>query len=416
MQLSSVSSASLATAASPPPRATYSAQQLLPHELQVARIGKGTVQSEVDRSIRVRIEGDGPPSKARLVADSAAADALLSSPDGPKLDRALRSFLKVADAHVGKENLHSVTLLPDEHASKAVSVLNWATSATSEGTDISGMLDPTEYRVAQVRKDNPDYSRAQIRGIMRRYAAQDAAKRVSEGDTNEVAFSAAWNYDGNIVVMPDVSRDLLTGIGLYRTRPGDETAKLPREVRPMQAREAWQTVVHETNHSITPLRNYDAPEHTRVFEEAIPEVLADSKVGATIHAAGADLARSARPARDSKGERVDWPAWNRDHLPQPPKEKVETAQGRYFDGPTLVRELLHMAGVDRRTTAGKAQTEELLQGETASRVPKRLADAIVASKGLPAAKAEPLAELIRKVSVGEQDIAALHAFVDGTPA
>jgi hypothetical protein len=410
MQLSSLGPVSIATAASAP-RAEYSAQGLLPHELQVARIGKGTVQSEVDRTIRVRLEGDGPPSQARLVPDSAAADALLSSPDGPKLDRAIRSFLKVADGHAGKENLNSVTLLPDEHASKAVSVLNWAAANTRAGEDISSMLDPTEYRVAQIRKENPEYSRAQIRGIMRQYAAQDAAKRLSAGDTSELAFSAAWNYDGNIVVMPDVSRDLLTGIGLYRTQPGDETSKLPRTIRSLQARQAWQTVVHETNHSITPLRNFDAPEHTRVFEEAIPEVLADSKIGATVHAAGADLARSALPARDTRHEVVDWPAWNRDHLPKPPADKVETAQGRYFDGPTLVRELLHLAKVDRRTSEGKAATEELLQGQTASRVPKRLADAIVSAQGLPAAKADPLAELIRRVSVGEKSLADITSFL-----
>ena len=38
---------------------------------------------------------------------------------------------------------------------------------------------------------------------------------------------------------------------------------------------------------------------------------------------GADTSLAARPARDTKGEAVDWPAWNRDHLPKPPKDDAE---------------------------------------------------------------------------------------------
>ena len=85
------------------------------------------------------------------------------------------------------------------------------------------------------------------------------------------------------------------------------------------------------------------------------------------------------------------PAWNRKHLPKPPADQMETAQGRYTDGPTLLRELLQMAGIDRRTTEGKAQALDILQERSASFVPRRVADAIAKEHDLS------VEELIRYV-------------------
>ncbi|MCB0880289.1 MAG: hypothetical protein KDC46_15050 [Thermoleophilia bacterium] len=404
------------TAATPPPAPApasptrFSAQQVLPHEMQVARIGRGTVRSEVNRSIRVLLEGSGPASERELVPDSKAAADLMASKDGPTFTKALRSFLAVADEHQGKENLKSVTFLPDEHASKAVSVLNWADNARRDGLDVDAMLQPDKGSVEQLHKQIPDLSKDEIRSELRKIQASEGVKMLAEGEAEQVSFAGAWNSNGHIVMMPDVSRDMLSTIGLYRQQPGDQLTKLPPKYRDDQARWSWHAAIHEAEHSITPMGNR-GPEWTSVMEEAIPEVLTPSRIDPTLRAAGADPDLAARPARDTKHEPVDWAAWNRDHLPRPAASEMATAKGRYTDGPELVRDLLRMAGIDRRTTEGKAAALELLQGRSAKFAPRRIADAIVAAKQLPDSAAPKLADLIRQASIGEHTMGDIERFV-----
>ncbi len=399
---------------SPQPAATIppstTARTTLPHELQVARIGKGTVRSEVDRSIRVLLAGDGPPSTREIVADSKAAVDLVSSKDGPTFVKAIRSFLEVADPHVGKENLKSITLLPDEHASKGVAVLHWAERMAASGMTADAALEPERAQLDAAAKAMPQYSREQLRTELRRLAAAEGAKMITASETEDVSFSGAWNADGHIVMMPDVSRDMLATVGLYRTQPGDELTKTPVKHRGDQASWSWHAALHEAHHSITP-PGARGEEWSSVLEEAVAEVLTPSSIAKTLRAAGADPALAARPARDTKREAVDWKAWNRDHLPKPAAAEVATAKGRYTDGPELLRELLRMGGIDRRTTAGKAQALEILQGDHVSQVPRRLAEAIAASRGLPASATGELANLIKRAAVGDGTSSAIERFL-----
>ncbi|MCW2923347.1 MAG: hypothetical protein JWM98_751 [Thermoleophilia bacterium] len=407
MQLSPITAA---TAAAPAPQ-RFSAATLLPHEFQVARIGKGTVQSEVDRSIRVRLEGSGPASSRSIVADSKAAADLLTSPAGKRFEGAVRSFVAVADAHEGHEDLKTITFLPDEHASKGVSILNWATNQRQDGVDLDKLIEPSAGDVADAKAQVPGATTEQIRTALRRIVAGEATKELTKTEAADVSFAGAWNGNGNIVMMPDVSRDMLATIGLYRTQPGDELTKVPVKFRDEQARWSWHAAIHESEHSISPSRNVENPEWTRVMEEAIAEVLAPGNVSSTIKRAGGDPALAARPARDTKHEAVDWPAWNRDHLPKPPADQVATAKGRYTDGPELVKGLLRLAGIDRRTTDGKATALDLLQGENSSRVPRRLAEAIVAGRGLPAERTAKLADLIRDAAVSKASLGDIERFL-----
>jgi hypothetical protein len=414
MQLSSVAN-------TPPPQPvatippTTSARATLPHELQVARIGKGTVRSEVDRSIRVLLAGDGPPSTREIVADSKAAVDLVSSKDGPTFVRAIRSFLEVADPHVGKENLKSITLLPDEHASKGVAVLHWAERMAGDGTSADVAIEPEQAQLDAAHAAFPQFSRDQVRGELRRLAAAEGAKLIAAPEAEDVSFSGAWNSDGHIVMMPDVSRDMLASVGLYRTQPGDQLTKTPVEHRADQARWSWHAALHEAHHSITPPGDR-GEEWSSVLEEAVAEVLTPASIAKTLRAAGADPALAARPARDTKREAVDWKAWNRDHLPQPAAAEVATAEGRYTDGPALVRDLLRMAHIDRRTTTGKAAALEILQGDHVNEVPGRLADAIVAAKGLPASTTGQLEQLIQQAAVGEGSTSTIKQFLQSHPS
>ncbi|MCW2922467.1 MAG: hypothetical protein JWL76_2341 [Thermoleophilia bacterium] len=402
MQLSTV------TASAPVP--PTSAASLLPREMQVARIGKGTVASEIDRSIRVRFEGTGPIEGRKVVPDSAAAVALFKTKDGATLEKAIRSFASIVDAHQGNEDLKTVTLLPDEHASKGVSILNWADTATREGHSIDQMLEPTRKDLDEAAKQFPKLSRDELRTELRKVFAAEGAKQLAQGEAENVAFAAAWNGNGNIVLMPDVSRDFLSTIGLYRIQPGDQTQLRPVEKRERAAKWAWDTALHETHHSISPM-GPRGPEWTSVMEESVPEVLSPGDIRGAVARAQADCSLTARPARDTRHEAVDWPAWNRQHLPQAPKDQVETAKGRYTDGPALLRELLQMAGIDRRTTAGKAEALDLLQKRSASYVPRRVADAIVAEHGLASDKAPALADLIRKATIGKATLGEIKDFL-----
>lgn len=388
----------------------FSRDSLMPKEMLTARIGKGTVQSEIDRSIRVRLEGSGAPSERKLVPDSKAAVELLASEHGPTFEQAMRSFLAVADPHVGKENLKTITFLPDEHASKGVSVLNWASSAAAAGHDAEEVIAPQPDEVERVLKANPGASKEQVVEAIRTGRAKMVVGKVTEGEAENVSFAGAWNSGGNIVMMPDVSREMLATLDLYRIQPGDQLQGKPVDKRADHARWSWHAALHEAHHSVTPM-GARGPEWTSVMEEAVPEVLTPQSIEPTTKAANADPSLAARPARDTKGEAIDWPAWNRDHLPKPDKDSASTAKGRYTDGPKLVKELLDMAGVDRRTTEGKATALELLQGQTASRVPKRLADAIVDHAGLEASAAEPLADRIRQAAIGKATIGEIERWI-----
>lgn len=404
MQIST--SPAAAAAAAPPPsvQPSHSAARLLPPELLSTRVGTGTVRSEIDRSIRVLLEGKGRASERSIVPDSKAAAELIASEHGATFTEAVRSFLSVADAHEGKERLKSITFLPDEHASKGVTMLGWANHLAGRGASFDEVVEPDAAALAAAGEERPDVPQAELRAELRTATARAIVKQLTGDEASNVNFHAAWNWDGHIVLMPDVSRDLFSSLGLYRHQPGDEMTRVPRARRDLAARSSWHTAIHETHHSVTPLPLRENPEWTRVVEEAIPEILTPAALAPVMRRAGADLALARRPARDTRGEAVGWPAWNRDHLPAPPTELAEKAQGRYTDGPALFRDLVRLAGVDRRTTAGKAEALELLQGQDASRVPLRLADAIVAARGMDAAQAPKLADLIRAASIGEAGI------------
>ena len=148
------------------------------------------------------------------------------------------------------------------------------------------------------------------------------------------------------------------------------------------------------------------------MEESLAEVLTPGSIRGTIAKANADTSLAARPARDTKGEAIDWPAWNRKHLPKPNDADASAAEGRYDTGPELVRNLLNLAGIDRRTTEGKATTLELLQGRAAQYVPRRLATAIAAEHDLTKAQVDDLTDMIRQAAIGKATFGEITKFVE----
>lgn len=373
---------------------------LVPEQLLDTRIGKGTVASEFDRAVRVRIEGSG--DDRRFVPETTAAERLLASPAGSKFEKLLRSATNtpILDAAKGVDDLHAITLVPDEHAAKAVDLLGRVLDfarATKQPVRFSESGTPADEKAA-----------------MREFAG-GVAKQLPE----QLAFSAGWNGGGDILIAPDVSRSLLAGIDAYafgrgdsllhaRSEPGKPkvpTAERPpssEKARDFNLREALATLTHERHHSLTPMGNRGS-ETTSIFEEVSAEVLGVRERGIVQRAAGADVNGVAKDPTSAVDQgNLGWKPWNRDHLPQPPKELTDTAQDRYTDGPRVVRELMRTAGIDFRTTEGRRAVTEILQGGDVARAPRRLADALIQQHGVDAAHREELVELVKR-SVQHED-------------
>lgn len=367
---------------------------LVPEALLDTRIGTGTVASEFDRAVRVRVEGRG--DERRFVPETTAAANLLASPAGPRFERLLRSTANtpILDAAKGVDDLHAITLVPDEHAAKAVELLGRVLDFARETGE------PVRF--------SEDGSPAAEKAAIREFAGG-----VAKDLPAQLAFSAGWNGGGDILIAPDVSRNLLAGIDGYAYGPGDALLharnrpglpKLPTTERPpsneqereFNMREALTTLTHERHHSITPMGSRGS-ETTSIFEEVAAEVLGVRERGIVQRAAGADVPGVVKDAANAVDEgNLGWKPWNRDHLPKPPAGLVDTAQDRYTDGPRVVRELMRTAGIDLRTTDGRRAVTEILQGGDVARAPRRLADALIKHLGVDMAHREELVGLVKK--------------------
>ncbi|MCZ4495790.1 MAG: hypothetical protein JWM25_373 [Thermoleophilia bacterium] len=359
---------------------TTSVRTVLSPQLRERPIGNGTVQSEVDRTLRVRFEGTGPPSQRTLVADSAAAATLMDSPAGATFERGVRALLGSADVATGAENLRSLTLLPDEHASKAVVVLNDVLARSARG-------------------EAPGITSERIREL-------------TQYEDDAVATSGARNLGGHMVLMPGVSRDMLGSLGLYRAQYDDESQATGDAAA--AGRWSWHAALHEVQHSITPRTKGDEVESSRVLEESIAEVLSPALVTPALRRAGADPARLLQPREEGEpAGAVDWQPWNRDHLfdamPPAPAGSETLSTQRYVDGPQLLRGLTQLAGIDRRTTEGRRDAAELLQGVAANYVPERIARRLVREHGASTDQVGELTRLIRAATVGTASLADIRA-------
>lgn len=374
-------SATAAPAATPArdvvrPRMSPDVRDLVPDVLLDARIGRGTVASEWDRTLSVRIEGDGPASQRRIVPQTTTAERVLASPAGPSFERLVRRTMSVGDAAQGRENLRSITLVPDHHALKAVEALAMASDHVRETRDVMKFSE----------SGTPKAERA---------GAAEFAREVAKRSSAENTSTLAWNGDGEMVVMPDVSRRLLATLGAYRLREGDRLLEQPPAIRDAILRDDWDTLLHEAHHSVTPSWDRES-EATGMWEEAIPTVLARRDRSSVARQAGADIAGTvANPAAGRDDAALPWKGWNRSVYPAPSKEEQDDTEATYTDGPAVLRDLLNLAGIDRRTSEGRQASIDLLQGAAAQYVPRRVADAIIAERHLGSELRERLVTRVR---------------------
>jgi hypothetical protein len=376
---------------------------LIPDLAFDTRIGKGTVGSEFDRNLRVRFEGTGIASQRSIVPETTTTQRLLASPAGPAFERLVRSAAAVADAANGTDNLHHLTLTPDEHAVKGLYMLG----AFTDEAKVTGK--PVRFTKGHWSK--ADLPAAEQRAALR-YSKDIAAfvpGRIGQG-------VGAWNGQGDVVLTPDMSRNLLATIGAYRPQDGDVImsrygAPPASDLTPEQNKAVdvpltklrrgvlnWDTnaLVHETHHSITPMAKRGS-EETSIIEEAVSTIFGERNSAVIQRQAGLDVASvAANPAAVVDRAQLGWKPWNREHLPQMKPGEAEQVQSRYVDGPQVVRDLLKVFKVDLRTKAGEAEAFRLLQSRPAVEIPRFLANELIARNNLDPAHADKLTDRIRR--------------------
>ena len=410
--------ASRATAPAPPSgRLSNDLATTIPREILDAPLGEGTVGSHLERSIRVRLEGDAPASQRELVSETYGAADLLQSEKGSAFERAVRSFTGVADAWKGSDDLKTVTLYPDEFAVAAGGIADEIDLIRAHGGDPAQLVTPPRAMVAALQRKIPDAPRDLLEQSLRTTMAQRWVRDAAADVPADVRFSAARNLRGHIAVMPDVSRDILSTLGLYTQRAGDATAdRASRGANTLASRlaEGWKTLVHETHHSVTPTNIYD-DESVAVFEEAVSSVLERLQGDAVAAQANAKITDTAtKITTQGPGnvrDAVDWQPWNRAHLPEPPKSLTATSQGRYIDGPELVAKTLTLAGVDLQSAEGAATAARILQQDPAEHVADNLAAEVVAHHRINPALTPALARMLTKAATGRDSFDAITAFI-----
>ncbi|MCW2949652.1 MAG: hypothetical protein JWN41_665 [Thermoleophilia bacterium] len=366
------------------------------------RIGRGTVASEFDRAVRVRLEGSGPASTRTFVPETTTAQKLFASPAGPRFERLLRASLASIDAANGSDDLHHITLAPDEHSVKGVEFLS---RVVAEARTTPG----------NVRFTSGHWSKADLPAAEARSAAR-MSRVLAHAMPREIGKSTlAWNGRGDVVLMPDASRDMLASVGAYRPQDGDPIASnfglneadVAPESRPYVQpaiarfrgdvlRQEVGALVHEAHHSPTPLVTRGA-ETTRILEESVAQIFAVGDRARVQRAAGIDThALAADPTNAPDLAKLGWKPWNRSHLPKDPVSDAPMVQHRYVDGPQVVRDLLHLYDVDLRTKDGRAEAFRLLQTVPSDNLPRFLARELITRRGLDPSVEASLADRIRR--------------------
>lgn len=313
------------------------------------RIGAAKFHGEpldhlVQRQVQVRLQGDGDLSQRTLVPQTDAAVDLLRGPHGLKFEQALRGLLSTVDGRKGVRNVEGITL---------------ATSA--EGFGINRALTHIdrlpEHKLDTLVQDSPP---GQLGAAISSYAGK---AQYSAQKNGTYAQNLSW-----IDLSAGASRSMLGAIKDGRTARGEASANLVG------------TLVHELQHAVSPAKISDlsagaaGPTPLNWLEEGSADVLTWQKPVLRDTAE-----RMGLPYRDFKG----WTsAGNTQHAGYPVQRSIITS-------------LLGEAGINVRSRAGIERATDVLQGRSLREVPGKLADEIIANRGLPAGLRTDLRTRIR---------------------
>lgn len=321
-----------------------------------SRIGRSTVAGSLNDQVRFRFDRDGAPSTWALVPDNELSARLLASPAGTQLEQRLRAVLATVDRGHDRStlNLHGIMLSPTPEA--------WGA-----GLQLITRDDARQRGRTTLTFDNAD--------------AYAAGRAMSD-------LAGAQSLYGWVHISPEVARNMLTSVGAYSPAPHEAYARSG-----LAANATGSLLGHELEHRVS---EADFSNMTAVTKYApfawieegtatLLEMQDARQSGANDRAWGISPQRHAGhvAARDSFD--VGWKPFV-GNLADAWAEFAPTAQANYVDSLDTLRGLLRLAGVDRRTNAGRERIEQLLQDAPVTEVPERLAREILKAAGLRATR------------------------------
>jgi hypothetical protein len=336
-----------------------------------SRLGRSTVAGALNDQVRFRFDKTGTPTQWGLVPDNELTADLAASPAGPKLEAKLRDVLRTVErGHAqGALQLQGIMLSDDEEA--------WAAGLQLMMRDAARTSDAPMLR--------PPTNKDALAG--------------AEVTAN---LAGAQSIYGWVHVAPDHARSMLTSVGAYSPAASEKFARSG-----VLAEHVGQLLGHELEHRVSEadFRTVKAVgEYMPIawIEEGTATLLEmdDPRTSAS-NAAAWGVSRQQHAGHVGAPDSFDpgWKPWERDESYW--KSFEETAKVNYGDSVVTLKGLLRLAGVDRRTIAGRERTEQLLQDAVVTEVPTVLAKAILAERGLRASRArvEDLSEHIVNANV-----------------
>jgi hypothetical protein len=348
-------------------------RHLLPDALLDAKIGRSTLAGSLNDQVRFRVHRTGTVADWTLEPDSPTAAALVASHAGAGLLRQLTTAMRGTGALGAVSDLKGFILAEDDESVLAGRVLSW-------------LDDPADPDGAKMRRLG-ELNRTKVAGrVMRSWG---------EGLTDDIARAGAWNSEGWITFMPDTARAMLVNAGAYapdaRTELGLRRAK------------SWSDYLagnapHEVQHSVSGPSPTAYTGLAKWMEEGTANVFSRTPtfLGANAKASNLDPHHYAGMLAHAPAFDTGWARWKRPELPKDKQSDYDKEVTRnYGRSQQVLRVLVHLAGGDFRSRAGKALAFELLQHKSMRFTPGVLADAIIERHGLDPKVRERLRERIK---------------------
>ena len=352
---------------------TKQSRRLLPDSLLDAKVGRSTLAGSLNDQVRFRVIRSGAAKDWQIVADSPTAAALMQSKAGPELLRQLRTATNSTGTLEAVSNLKGFILAEDNESVLAGRVLSW-------------LDDPSDPDGRQLKRLG-ELNRTTVAGrIMRTWG---------DGLETNIARAGAWNAEGWITFMPDTARAMLINAGAYDPHGSHEKSLLGAKT--------WTNYLagngpHEVQHSVSDPSPTAYQGAARWMEEGTANVFSRTPTYHAKNAKAANLRPEVYASRLAHEPSFDtgWSVWKRPQLPKQKQQDYDKETARnYGDSQVVLRDLVHLAGGDFRSNAGKALAFELLQRKSMRFTPGVLAKAIIEHNGLDPKVYDRLRERIK---------------------
>lgn len=320
--------------------------------------GRQSLAGILNDTVRFRVEGDGKMTERRLVADSAAAQAILDSSAGPKLIKQLDAAKNSLRGLEDRQNLRVFVLPKDVDGVVAASLLDRAEQGERPVKQLFQALNDETMRKDPMFRQIAQAQRAQVNGQYR-------------------AGVAAWNQGGGIIFRPDVARAMLTAAGAFK--PGKD-ANIVVKSATEGAEMVNHVPTHEAQHSATPVSDAFYSTKAKWLEEAVAETLSSTHQVLERTATKTGVNRFTYAGHMAHEPAVDlgWKDWKPQKRSQAEQEKNKQEVGRNYErSQDTLRTLLGFTGYGFDSAKELARTKRFLQAAPVESLTDRLAAKLV---------------------------------------